>query len=383
VTLQNSGRFDEALDQYRFVDTAYARTEQSAQSYYRRGLLYEQHYLRYDSALAAYTRGRGEAPQAPVAALIARRADFLGSYFRLSREIADTDSMLRAALAPLPDSVAQMPDSLRALLPKPADPDTLRGRLAAKKSELAGLFYFGLGVNDSAEFWYRNILREHPSSPTVPRSLYTVAQIAGADSARGRRESDSLYTLIIDRYPETPFAAEAARLLGRPVPARAKDPAEARYWSAERVLRQGDVEAAIDSFRQVARTGGTSPFVPRAMYAVGLLYENMTPRADSAVENYRRLVAAYPTSQFAMLAKPKLDQLDALRKADTARDSIATTAPPVPGRDSLASPPQQPVRPPQDVPPAREPKPEDALPPPQEVKPDEGVYTKPPLHRNR
>lgn len=379
-TLRNSGRIDEALDHYRFVDTAYARTEAAAKSYFDRGMIYEKLSKQYDSALAAYTRGKGEAPQAPVSEQLNRRAEFLSAYFRLTREIAEGDSALQAALAPLPDSILQMPDSLRALLPPRPDPDTLRARMAVKKSELAGLFYFGIGDNDSAVVWYRTILREYPSSPMVPRSLYTIAQIVSGDSVGGRQESDSLYGLLVDRYPDSPFAGEAARLTGRTLPARANDPAEALYWGAERTLRAGNVRAAIDSFRVVARTGGSSPYVPRALFAIGLLYENLAPQPDSAVANYRRLVAGYPSSQFAALAKPKLDDLDAARLAAARQDSTARVSPPAVGPDSSATAP----RPPEDVPPV--PPPGDTPPKPDPVRkpaPPEGEDTKPPPQRIR
>jgi len=57
------------------------------------------------------------------------------------------------------------------------------------------------------------------------------------------------------------------------------------------------------------------------LYTIGWLYENKLDKSDSASAVYRRLIAVYPSSQFALAVKPKVQEEDnekkeAQRKAD-------------------------------------------------------------------
>jgi tetratricopeptide (TPR) repeat protein len=329
----------EAIDQYIFVDTTYARTENSARSYYQLGLLYETRLFRYDSARTTFARGRVEFPLATVTPLIIRRSDYLNRYFQYRNDIARYDSMRARVLAP-PDSAVTARDSAavdttqaRTRAPKPVDLplDSIDARLANAKSELAALFYATIGLSDSASAWYRRLLSDHPTSAAVPRALYTLAQIVGQDSTAAPGTADSLYRDLIQRFPGSDFAIEGRRILGLPAVKKETDPAEQSYVRNEKLFLGGNAVEAADSMKMLGERYPASPYAPRALYAAGWLYEQNLALPDSAIALFERLRARFPGSRYAIRVAPKLLEVDLKRKADRERavkDSLAAIAPP-------------------------------------------------------
>lgn len=341
-TYRDMGETDEAVHQYIFVDTTYARTEVSAKSHYELGLLYETKLFLYDSARVTYNKGRNEFPQSDVTALIVARAEYMNKYRNYTTEIGRLDSIRRFILYPPPDTAMVGPDSTQAdsllasdfegrdsakvNLPRIPPPplDTVEAQLANNITELAVLFQSTIGVPDSAEKWYRRLLIDHPRSKGTPLALFTLAQIAAQDSARPRSVSDSLYREIIDRYPETEFAAEARKRLGLPEVMTTRDRVEAAYLKAEQLLQGGKPKEAIAEFHAIVDRYPESSVASKAQFAVGWIYERVSSQPDSAIKTYRRLVESYPNSQYASLVKPMLAEVDMYEKAmqdSAARDS--------------------------------------------------------------
>ncbi|MBX2992232.1 MAG: tetratricopeptide repeat protein [Bacteroidetes bacterium] len=326
--------------QYRYVDTAYARTEASANSYYQRGLMYEHIFFNFDSARAAYDKGRGEVPQAEVTPLLAKRSDYLNRYFTLKKAIALNDSIKQFILNPdttksdtvtievtehdttvtdttvgvalaKPESVAQ---AAPVIPPPPLD--TVHARLAFNISELAGVFYTSMELADSAKYWYSLLMHEYPESPYIPRALYTLAQIERADSGYSRSYVDSLHREILKRLPESEFAAESRRYLGLPPLVKAPDTTEASYRRAETFVHDGDFVSALSSFESIVATDSVSPFAAKAQYTIGWIYENVKVNNDSSVAHYQRLVRRFPNSEYASVVQHKLAEYAMLRQRE-------------------------------------------------------------------
>ncbi len=339
-----------AEEQYRYVDTAYARSEYAAHAYYQLGLLYETHYGNYDSARVAYDKGKAEFPQADITPEIVKRSELFGRYFTYRNEILRNDSLRRVILSPPDTSAAAAPDTTHqdstslaagrtdsvvqrppAVPPPPLD--TVQARLAYNKAELASLFYTGLQVVDSAKHWYNRLIADHPTSQYVPRALYTLAQIAQQDSAAPPGTADSLLHVIVDRFPESEFAAAARHSLGLPPLERAKDSTEMAYRAAEQLMKQGEYAAALQSFRVIAERDTTSPFAAKAQYAIGWIYENIHLEPDSSIASYRRLVQRFPRSPYTSVVQPKLTVIDAERhKAAPDMPKDTTTVVPPQGK---------------------------------------------------
>jgi tetratricopeptide (TPR) repeat protein len=344
-TYRDMNNFPVAITQYSYVDTTYARTEQAANGYYQLGLLYEKQLMNYDSARVAYNKGKSEFPSAEVTPLLVRRAETMNRYFAIRKELTRYDSIRALLVAPdLPvpvvkdsmrsDSAAagkKPPDSVKVSVPvRPSisldSVDVIQGR---NKVELAGLFYVSLGVPDSAEYWYKKVLADHPGSIHAPRALYMLAQLYGRDSSSSRGKADSLYREILARYPRSEFTNEAEKVLGLPLTKGAADPATESYARAEQLLAGGQHDAALDTLREIVRAHAESPVAPKAQYAAGWIYEEVTLKPDSAIALYQRLVKLYPASQYAGLVRPKLAEVEFKQRApvdsvkkDTSRASL-------------------------------------------------------------
>lgn len=309
----------EAIAQYTFVDSTYARTETSLKSYFALGDMYEKEMGLYDSARVAYNRGRSEYPQSPLSKEIAERADYLNRHDSFLKEIGKLDSIKAAILAPPDTSIATVskdstiltPDSLGgnkllpALVAPPMSLDSLNTRLAYNLVELAGLFYSTIGVVDSAKFWYGELLHRIPGNAYVPRALFTLAQIDRADSTAGGNVADSLYHVLARDYPESEFGRAATRILGGAV-IQKSDPAERKYSSAVGLIEKGMSSAAIDSLKLIVRDFPESPLASKAQYAVGWVYEELQGRPDSALQSYRKLLDLYPSSEYARAVRARI-----------------------------------------------------------------------------
>ncbi|HEX9657914.1 MAG TPA: tetratricopeptide repeat protein [Bacteroidota bacterium] len=322
--------FGEAIAQYTFVDSTYARTETSLKSYFALGDMYEKELWRYDSARVAYNRGRSEYPQSPLSKEIAQRADYLNRHDLFLKEIGKLDSIKAVLLAPPDTSIAVIdkdsttltPDSLgeSKLHPVLAAPqmslDTLNSRLAYNLVELAGLFYSTIGVIDSAKFWYHELLERIPDNAYVPRALFTLAQIDRADSTTGGAVADSLYHVLASDYSESEFGREATRILGGTVIQKA-DPAERKYSSAVGLIEKGKSSEALDSLKGIVREFPESPLASKAQYAVGWVYEELQSRPDSALQSYKRLIDLYPSSEYARAVRVRIPAATVPNPADS------------------------------------------------------------------
>lgn len=458
---------DAAIEQYQYVDTAYARTENSVNADYALGMLYESRLQLYDSAKVVYDKGRGGPPQALVMPEMIRRSDYLARYLQYRKEANRLDSTLQAlraatniipaisdsarvvgasamsavsdsakaaandmlvvpdsarvaasamsavsdsvnaaanalqtmsdsvrvatnempavsdsakaavsamltsdsakaaanplltlpdvqrrAAAPMdsvsqrvaqstrggrtdspqvpvapsqhPDTVEkqvpvappQHPDSVKPQVPvaPPQHPDTVKKHLAAAIDNLAGVLYINMGMPDSARSWYQRIVTEFPESPVAPRALYVLARIEAQDSTATSAVPDSLYHLLIERYPSSVFADEARRLVGMPAVQKTDDAAEGSYSRGVDLLQSGKNRAAIDTFVTVAGTYPQSPAASRALYAAGWTYENHTPQRDSVAALYERLVALYPATVYAQRVLPRVQEVQTARR---------------------------------------------------------------------
>jgi tetratricopeptide (TPR) repeat protein len=356
-----------AIAQYQYVDTAYAKSDVSARSYYEQGRLYETKLMRYDSAGEAYSRGRAQFPSADVQPLLVRRAEIMTRYRSLWAQLGRFDS-LRAELLKPRDTLAVAPDTVRhdlsmtpdttrddsSMAPdttrhdssmaqvQPADSGQVRAPIIPLDSvnavrartiiELASFLYSDLGGLDSARYWFKLFLDEFPGNAAAPRALFMMAQIASQDTLQGTTVADSLYRELISRYPSSEFAVEAARLQNIPLGQRRGDAANQTYGRGEDLLEAGDRFAAIDTFKEVERRYPESPLASKAEYAVGWIYEEMLSNQDSAIAHYQQLVAQYPTSEYAMRVRPKLAavELKLNQEREAARqDSIKKATPPV------------------------------------------------------
>jgi tetratricopeptide (TPR) repeat protein len=320
-----------AIEHFRYVDTSYARTESDARALLQLGQIYETRLFQLDSARNAYQKGRGITTTVPLLqTTLSQRADYLGRYVGYRADLLRLDTLRLRALQPKDslaagDSAGVKRDISTAALALSLD--SITARTAQTKLELASLFHTTMGLPDSAKVWYGAILRDHPSSPVVPRVLYGLAQIASSDTTRRTAEPDSLYRLLIAKYPRSEYAHEARRLLGLPDSGRIREGSEELYRKGEDFLVAGKPDEAIKVFRLIPGQFPLSSYAPQAYYAIGWVFEQVLVKPDSAVASYTRLLNSYPSSSYTRMIQSKLAEVQLFKKG-IKTDSTATNVKP-------------------------------------------------------
>lgn len=186
----------------------------------------------------------------------------------------------------------------------PLKPDSIRSLIAKTKLEIAALFFNDLNLLDSGMVWYNDLVTNYPNSLLVPRALYATSEIYHLrnDSAK----VDSIYKIILDRYTETDYAIQIKKNLGIDIGPAKIDSAEVVYKHAEELLQMGNTASALQEYESVAKDYPLSPFAPKALYAIGWIYETLLVNNDSAAAWYKTLIGKYPKSIYADEVKPKV-----------------------------------------------------------------------------
>ena len=351
-------RIDAAIAKFNYLDTAFARTEESAKGYFELGKIYETLQGNYSLARTNYDKAKFEFPASDVTAEATQKSDAFSKYFTLRADLkkydslivdfrgrkpkrdtltanpvqsADTATEMSKARAPESpkelqkrlqanrDSLARL-DSIKVAKEKNLEiseqraVDSLRQVIVKTHFEIAGIFYLEINEPDSALGWFEKVIEESDNRNLAPRALFTITEIFRTSKGKGKSFLDSLYTHIIARYPESPYAQESRRALGIPLATIQTDPAEELYSKAEAYMEGASPDSALRLLYRIVKDNVASPFSAKALYAIGWLYENKLARLDSASVVYRRLIAAYPESRFASAVRPKLEEEDKAKR---------------------------------------------------------------------
>src|ERR1051325_2631235 len=112
---------------------------------------------------------------------------------------------------------------------------------------------------------------------------------------------DSLLDILITRYGQTIYAQQARSLYPTHVK---KTPGEGAYESAYAVLRTRGLDAGKSALLAVPSSYPEEDAAPRALYAIGVTYEEQQ-NYDSALVYYKQILKDYPFSAYALEARPR------------------------------------------------------------------------------
>jgi len=183
-------------------------------------------------------------------------------------------------------------------------PDSLRSLLARNKFELAGLFYLELNLPDSGLAWFQHVVDAYPTSPFIARSLYAMAEIY-----RNKGDSlivDSLYRTILTTFEKSEYATQVRKVLKMDSLKSAEDRVLVAYEKAEQLLAGDNPDLALQHLKSLAESHAALSHLPKILYAIGWIYENVVFENDSAAEWYKRVVKEYPSSMYAADVQGKL-----------------------------------------------------------------------------
>jgi hypothetical protein len=180
---------------------------------------------------------------------------------------------------------------------------------------ISELFLFQLDQVDSALVRLEQIA----NSPDRD-SIYTLrAGYARAyiheEYKKDKSRADSLYRLLMERYPGSVFAQQAERNLGLKATVQTgEDSARALFLAAEKQrFSGGDLfTQVIPAYAQTVTNHPTTQMAAKAQFVIAMLYEGRgegidpPQNLDSAKTAYLKLRDSYPKSSFATIAQAKL-----------------------------------------------------------------------------
>jgi tetratricopeptide (TPR) repeat protein len=293
--LMQKGEINEAIEKYRYIDTAFARTDEAARSYFILAEYYQMKEFRYDSATVLYGKARNEYAASEITKIAAERSEIFTKYDQLRKDLSRYDSLLTSTITVKlrNDSLAAMPqsDSLKmkdtiavkeevkikkmtkagksvkdTVTAVTVDSTKIKDRMSKEEShlkmvdslqrsivrtkfELGGLFFLEIQQPDSAQRWFNEVVQSAPKSEFAPRALYTIAEIYRGMNKQPS-ELEPYYRRIIEDYPASPYANEARKNLALPVISAVKDTAIAAFERAEALNDASQFEAAVSAFKK-------------------------------------------------------------------------------------------------------------------------------------
>ena len=347
ATYAQSERMADAVNEYRFLDTTFARTETGAKAAFELGNILQSRFGDYRAAMNAYARAGGS-PAASVASEAQRRASALTKYFQFQSQFAMTDSVLYAldidslwirrdtlsrgpvadtvnrdahvvtakkdtslvprdstGLAQGADSLLTKPDSSAFIIRKP-NRDSLVVALSRIAFQLGEVFHSELEVPDSAFFWYQQSLKLHADSARAPRTLFTLAEIMRADSAKKYGDEREMYNRLIKEYPASRDAEDARIALGLQSARTRMDPAIAAYAQAESLVEGRQYERALTLLGSIVEEHSSSPFAAKSKYTMGWIYEHYLSNPDSALSQYKQVAERFGSTEYGAAARRRL-----------------------------------------------------------------------------
>ena len=264
------GRLEEADESYRAIIEANPRTEFSAEAYYQMGLIEQKERKDLAKAQEHFEEARKERPTSDAGVLARERL----------RDLGDLEKFRKAA-----------------------EKEGSKG-LEARLS-MAELYLFRLQEPDSALAMYTLVLEAADTTEYGPKALFAIALVY-ADSLADPDRARETFEQVIHDHPTTSYAFAARERIGIQ---RTDDAlAEARFVEAEVLAREGvDPAETLSILRQITDEYPNSLYAPKSLYTLAWTYENRLGNLEQAREIYRRLVDRYPMTDFAAIAKEKLE----------------------------------------------------------------------------
>ena len=171
---------------------------------------------------------------------------------------------------------------------------------------LGELFFTRFNLPDSAINRYSALIEQFPESPYAPRALYVLAHMY--ESVMGdTAASDSLKLRLVKEYSNSDLANDARESLGLEYVPTHLDSARNIFLSAEKELfENNNPRQAFSSYGQIYTRFPETSYAPKSMYLQGWIYETVWDSLSRAAAVYDSLCSRYPGSPYAGEVKAKL-----------------------------------------------------------------------------
>jgi tetratricopeptide (TPR) repeat protein len=180
--------------------------------------------------------------------------------------------------------------------------DSLNVLKSIAAQDLGDIFYSEVVVPDSALYWYEKSLAWDYSPIRSPRILYILAELSRMNTGKKYPTPEEYYTRLGRDFPESIYAEEARRFLGKESSVKKADNAAIYYEQAEKQIDTKQYKNAIKTLRNIAQSYTKSPLAAKSEYAIGWILENHLAQPESALVQYKHVVKNYDGTKYAIAA---------------------------------------------------------------------------------
>lgn len=178
--------------------------------------------------------------------------------------------------------------------------DSLDGPLSSRKYKIAELFKYEFDIPDSAYYHYLELCKDSSAdSEFILRSMSAAAFVA-RDELMDTVKSDSLFKLLIFRFPATELAKDAQKQLGVKITIKTKqDSAYEAFCKAEDLYyKKGDIKGAVQAFYNVYKNYPDLPIAPKSLFVAAWLSDEQLEKNRTAKMLYEKICEKYPDSEY-------------------------------------------------------------------------------------
>jgi TolA-binding protein len=356
------GDSDYSINQYAFVLEKYPRTQGSASAAFGLAVLMENYIANVDSARKLYSRVPTEFAGSDHREEAIRRTNLLKNYQTIKKELlkdeADylrlthPDSISKANEISIEDSLQAIADSLLASsdslaadsaklppasAPKPAGPaqrtvEQVIKSIEKNRFKLAEYFLLNMQNYDSAAAYYNKFIEGSSDSVLVPKAYHALNYLylyKISDPVR----TDSIETLILTKYPGTPFSDFIRKKRGEKIVAKkaAVDSVKLSFLNAENLYFSEDYNQALTLFTRIAEKDSGTSWAEKSRFRIAWYYEKVARDTEKALEAYSVLAKEYPVTPSGKFAAKRIaeppKEVPPVDSTALAADSLANQFP--------------------------------------------------------
>jgi tetratricopeptide (TPR) repeat protein len=171
---------------------------------------------------------------------------------------------------------------------------------------LAEMYNFRFESPDSAFNCYDQLVRQFPESSYAPKALFNLANLYKTHYNNPDQET-RVYQTLVGEYGGTEYGNVARERLGLDPVLTRSDSIRNQFKEAESLLLdEKRPRQALSLYQQIWQRCKGSDFEPKAMYAVGYVYEHYLDSLNRAQMIYDSLLSWFPDTRFAELVQPKI-----------------------------------------------------------------------------
>lgn len=268
-----SGEEEKAIQAYKEINTAYPKTDASAQAFYQLGLIYQNQKEDLKTAKEFYAKTKDEKPGSEVANLALQKSADISKLEEYQKSLSSEETE----------------------------------ESAKTRFLLAELYLTQMNKPESALAEYRSLVESNPNSEYTPKALLAMAWICH-NRLGDTLGSKKICEEILEKYPNSDYAKLAKKFLNIQPEILALDMPEILYLQAESLLLiHHQIDSALAIYWQIINQYPNSSWGAKALYATVWAKENYELLPDSEILlAYQEILDKYPDTRYASVAEAKL-----------------------------------------------------------------------------